>query len=526
MNNQNGKPNSGSNAKQQKTEAKKMGAKKYTSKSLKKLEDELKGLKNQFELSSPKMALENLATNKDFRDKIELYDASSKGRGKLAALERAVGSKFIKVNDPSYENASISEKYKVCEAIYADDIASVLGLAAQYGAPMLRKIIASYGPDVLNWLFTKAKKYVNSYSHGSGPGLKSTGLAISDGMSLNRALSGAKWLIDNNTVCVKYLAAIFCPEEYTSLTPDFLNAKLVNTTKTYTVDFTSGTDGNFLMYYLPDGVTLTGAATSWQYAYTTAVNTSNIQTGLGSAYAYGPGIYNTSGEGNISRYRAGPGSIRIVPNLAAINNSGVITLAYSTDQSNETMSTATTAIPINTVLNLPFVHIACLNGTKEYRQIHLPHSIEELGLDDFASTYTQISVSGDLDYIYMNGTGLPVATDFCKAYFTQSIDYMPGDSVIGLVKPESTPDAPASIPCACTILKRMPHLAQLDLDAAKEFAEFLVSQNSDRYGDIVGAVLDFAHRYKPRPRMLASGMGGGGGGGGAGGLDSFDMDFV
>jgi hypothetical protein len=39
----------------------------------------------------------------------------------------------------------------------------------------------------------------------------------------------------------------------------------------------------------------------------------NLTTGVPTTYGYVSGPYNSSGAANISRYRVGPGAIRVVP---------------------------------------------------------------------------------------------------------------------------------------------------------------------------------------------------------------------
>lgn len=67
---------------------------------------------------------------------------------------------------------------------------------------------------------------------------------------------------------------------------------------------------------------------------------------------------------------------------------------------------------------------------------------------------------------------------------------MPGTSLIGIVKPQVTPDAPGSIPAVCGLLKRMPWLMMLTLDEASQFGAFITSLGEDiEYEDFMGACI-------------------------------------
>jgi TolA-binding protein len=69
--------------------------KNFGSKDIEQLRSQLQSLKTKFNLSSPNIAIDQLQNNKSFSEEVDRFDTQSTGRHKLAALERAVGEKFM-----------------------------------------------------------------------------------------------------------------------------------------------------------------------------------------------------------------------------------------------------------------------------------------------------------------------------------------------------------------------------------------------------------------------------------------------
>jgi hypothetical protein len=381
-------------------------------------------------------------------------------------------------------------------------------MGAKAAGPLIRSVVSQYGPQVLEWLYSKAKNYVNFKSHGSGQGLVNYPISSQSmgGNPMSMMKSSYATAFGLNKVSLEYLASVLCPEKYTTLTPDFFGTNLCSTTKTSQFSLITGTDGNCFDIVLPDMATVGAVVnTSFQQFMSNAGSIINPQTGVTSAGSFLPGIFNTAGVGTIQRYRVTSSAIRVVPQLAAVNNSGEIVLAYSTDVSNTTVLT-NPVISQNEILQYPFLHIATVNGTKEWRQIHLPHDVTELALDDFSVTPTGMYANGGLDLCIIQGTGLPVSSVIGQIFFTQGIDFMPGASGIGVLKPKATPDAQGSIPCAASLIKRIPHLTQLSAEEAADLADQIVNIDSNDFGTVIETILQMCHVFKPRPKVsLGSG---------------------
>lgn len=243
--------------------------------------------------------------------------------------------------------------------------------------------------------------------------------------------------------------------------------------------------------------------------------TVDLDTGTPSIYGYFAGPYNSAGAGNVARFRISSASYRFVPQLSATNNSGVVTMAYSTEPPNNSMGGAAPAVPSASMLQFPYVHIATINGTTEYRQIHVPHDVTDLSLDDFAVTNATLMQSG-LDLLYFSAAGVPANVVFGKMYVTVAIDYMPGGSAIGLIKPGPTPNAPGSITLATCLIKEFPHITQLSLSEANDFGQFIASIDSNQFEYVYKEIKAYINKsnYSARPRLaLAAGNAGGGNGG-------------
>jgi hypothetical protein len=167
------------------------------------------------------------------------------------------------------------------------------------------------------------------------------------------------------------------------------------------------------------------------------------------------------------------------------------------------------AISANEVLQFPFYHGAAVNGTKEMRQVHAPHDYSDLSLDSFGTLLT--SSPDGADWIYMSVAGVPAGVTYATVYITGSIDYMPGTSSIGLVKPRNTPDYPATIQCYASLVKRHPYILQLTLDEAKDLAAVIMELPPD--ADSIRLAVDayFRSNKISRPRLSSDMVSSGGG---------------
>jgi len=183
--------------------------------------------------------------------------------------------------------------------------------------------------------------------------------------------------------------------------------------------------------------------------------------------------------------------VRIVFAASALNNSGTCTLAYSTEAIGVTQGAAAPAIDLNSVMQFPYFHAATINGSLEMRQIHLPLDPAELTLDDFSTTGAALYAGSGLDVVYLNVTGCPAGATMASVYVTTNLDYMPGPSALGLVKPQTSPIGPASIPCLSILVKLNPGIAQLPLESAKKLASFITSLESNQCSYVVDQVQTF-----------------------------------
>jgi len=465
-------------------------------------EKSLKALKQQHasELKDIHAAINGIKSGGVLVDAVDKIQQEHPGRGKLPLLEKLVGIKFLASKDyigPEFLNMPYKEKLRYVEAAYADDLGSILAGGLKAVSPYIGSAISYYGPKLLDWLYSKVAGRQELRSNGSGQGMI-TLVPPRDFFSS----------CDMNTCSLDYLASIFCPEKYSSLIPDLFGASLVSTTRTVTQQMNADTSGNALYYFLPDMVTAANDTlhTSWQTASSSG-GTANVTTGVISPNpTFVAGTYYTTGSANISRFRLSSTAYRIVPEVSALNNQGVVTLAYATDLTNDNFLNATPALPQASVLQFPCLHIANLAGTKELRQVHFPHDVTELALDDFIQTNQTMYQNGGLDLIYASLEGANPAAGVCKIYITQAIDYMPGDNAIGLVKPVMTPNAPASVPTAAILLKLIPHLAQLDLDSAMDFAAFLLSLESDDMRHVIKSAKSYSSKFKAPPKVYKSPM--------------------
>lgn len=209
----------------------------------------LKGLKQMYDLSSPEKAIQELETNKVYKDIIDQDLYSYPGSGKLSLLEKMVGEKFLEAKIPDYDKQTAKKRLEYAATVYADDLSSLLGIAARYAVPALRQLAIQYGPKLIDWLYTKAKdRFQSLQAHGSGPGWKSSYV----GEQTPLVSIPKQWGFDVNTVSTTYLASVFNPEQFSSLVPDQFSPALVHTTRTTVVDFLSCSDGKFLGYYYSD----------------------------------------------------------------------------------------------------------------------------------------------------------------------------------------------------------------------------------------------------------------------------------
>jgi len=476
------------------------------------MKKELQALKSAFkeQTKSAKIAVMSYDANEEYKRAVDSA-TSVRSKGKLRYLEKLVGEKFMKSEVPDFSGLSNAHKIAYCASVYSDDLtASVLGGGSPAG--VLANLAAEYGPSLLSWLYSKAKaKMFNYKPKGSGAGSLQYPNAEMD-FSMTNIHGGSRLLMgikDCNSVCNEYLASLFCPEEYSSLCPDQFGPSLCLSSQTSSILLNTDSTGNSLAYILPDQVTAAGSVASWFGAQNVLGTAANTTTGVITTPTYAFGLYNPSTAGNVQAYRVTAGSTRIVFNLSATNNSGSCMLAYTTNPPNVAqLGVQSPAITQAQALQFPWCHVAAINGTVELRQIHIPHNITDMELSEFGLTLTECLAQGDaLDEIAINVIGGPINTVVARVYTTAQIDYSPGTNIITLNRTKPTPEGAGTLPAASALLKRMPHLAQLTLAEAREFASFILNAPSN-YADLVTACLEHGTKYTARPREFV--MGGGG----------------
>jgi hypothetical protein len=474
-------------------------------KSLKEMRRELDALHKQFknQLTSPKEAMAMYRTNNQYRAGIDTA-IQGKARGKLAYLERLVGEKFLGSEFEWYHNPDTStrEKIETCANVYADDLASVLGSVFGGGSPsqIVGRLAMEFGPKVLDWLYSKAKAKVQSvFSRGSGTGLLTFP---------NSEMSLISPMKDMNSVNLEHLACLVCPEVYMGPLPDQFGPQ-VSTTQTITaLEVRTDPSGNTIFYVVPDGVfqgTTLGVTSFFSVTQTPVTGSVNTTTGAITSPVYSGGPFLGS-IGNFSSFRLTSCAFRFVPNLSATNNSGSALLAYTPNTTETQLGSTIPAIPQQTLLQYPWLHIAGINGTSEMRQLHIPHSVNDTTLDPAASVLASLP---GLDIMNFQVIGCPVNTIVGRIYIASVIDWVPSDSGVIINKPKPTPEGPATLAAFAALIKRYPHVAQLTLDEAKELAERVISCPSDSYSTVLSQVMGHAMKYKSRPREMKAMSSGG-----------------
>lgn len=479
--------------------------KKNNGPAIKSVLDELLKLKNEFQniKKGPKEAIEEYKSNPNFTASVDNIVVKPMRR-ELAALEKAVGEKFLNTHKEFSDSKSPLEKLRIASVVYADDLGSVLRIAAPYAKQALSSLVTTYGPSLLDWLYNRAKGAF-SKSHGSGQGL----------MVNNSPQFG---YVDANTVDNKFLAGILFPEDFKTPMIDSTGPSVATTTKMMVLDLFSGADGNSVLHLCPDAAFCPSTMGNCYIAQNTIGSNYNVTTGVCSAYQAIAGPFNGAIP-SINVYRVVASSFRFVPNLSAVNNSGVVSVFYNNVASNNTIGTTNPVYAYTPLLQYQSVHIAAINGTKELRQIHIPHAAADLTLDPSASTLGNLGTDGFEHYCII-GSGLPINVTYGKLYITVTIDFIPGDNLMGIVETKFPPDAPGSLACITSIFKKFPHCANMDFDEAQKVAESIMSMPNLSYGPLLQNFASLMAHVKPKRR---DDIGGGGGAGQTIGNISFDM---
>lgn len=115
----------------------------------------LSDLKKVFNLSSPEVALDAYKNNSDFKSKIDSL-ALEVGVNRMGALEQRLGSKLIHHLEPTFDSLPKSEKMAHIMAVLADDLGAAWQLASPLVKPVLSKLATTYGPKLVDWLYSQA----------------------------------------------------------------------------------------------------------------------------------------------------------------------------------------------------------------------------------------------------------------------------------------------------------------------------------------------------------------------------------
>jgi hypothetical protein len=501
-----------------------------------KLITDLKSLKEQYSLNSPQIALQKYQKDQSLRNRVDDIDYEHPMKKKLRKLEVAVGEKFMDAEMSKdlglkYGTLTANQKLGYIESVLADDFGSLLGIAARYVAPYIKDLAMAYGPKVIDWVYNKALSVMGGLKekglrsirgHGSGPGVKYTPnpepmeleeekIDPSMVMETERPPPEEKIMYslpDMNTVCKEYICAVLCPENYTCLYPNSTNANIACASKENTWTWNSAADGNGVIYYFGDYPQANGTSPSVQLYYNpTGTSTSvNVVTGSPSAYVGMFGEFGSLSTTLMTESVTIGSSIRIVLTQPELTAQGNVTLCAFTDDVNVSVNTTTPAVPLITALNAPYVHAAAVSKTTELRQIHIPHAIVMTELQAATNNNTAETASEDIVVAYLTGT-VP-NTAIAQIYTWASINYAIGPQALQLINTQSPPDGPASSFALASILKRMPHLAQLTLDEAIDFASYIANLPYTSFKNVVGGALQYGCKFKKRPKTFSGSVGG------------------
>lgn len=461
--------------------------------------EDLTMLKQQYknELSSAQNAVKAFKAGtleKPIREINEAYPV----KGKLKLLERLVGDKFVKsLYGDGFDHLSNSQMIDLFSTVYADDIFSMFGTSP---TALLMSLAKEYGPQLLRWAYSTAKnklgQFVNKKSHGSGMGVVSFPLDQEDGY----VPSGYSY---SDKVNMAYIRQFFAPQKYKSPMPDSFGPNCNTCSITAEYLLTTDAAGNALFYCYPDNICGSGAVDVSNFFVaqnSIAPSAANPVTGLITAPTYRPGPATPVAGTGVDKYRVLSFAMRVVPQLAAINNQGSIMLAYTTNASEPV---GLPQVPQTTALQYPFVHIAAINGTKELRQLHVPHSIQDTHFDDALQNLTQLSAAGSVQDLYvLNCIGGPANTNVARVYVTVNFDWIPSEAQMLLNKPSPTPDAPGTLSCLSSLVKRFPHLTQLSEEEADSVVESLGGRQESGIIDVINALTSSGQRFKARPRHI------------------------
>jgi len=467
------------------------------SKQMKMLQDQIKALKTQFikgddnPINTPENAFSYYKTNEEYKKSID-NSASTRMKGHLRLLEQFVGEKFMDSKVMDYDKLSPSQKITDLTIIASDDLSQILGIASKYVAPTLMNLAKEYGPKLLSWLYNKFQSKYSTQGHGSGPGQK------------NYYPLETISFTDNNTICLKYLASIFCPEVYVQAMSATNDPNVVSTGKESNYPVITGSDGNFFGIFLDDGVCQPGTNTNYFGSFTGLNSTYNPNNGVvgGTGYSYTQGPYYPATSANIANYRLTAISYRFIPSVSSLNNAGKVQMIYNCTSTNTTIGGASPAIPPMTLLQSQYVHIAPMK-TPEFRQIGILMDQLDNSVDPFATPMTSFNNNG-FKYMVLVITGALANTQVGDLYATANIDYTPGDSLAGIVKPQPTPDAPATLMCFGSIIKQFPQLSNIGEDESKNLAQHILSCPSPSYPVLMSHLQQHVLQYKKKPTTMAN----------------------
>lgn len=447
----------------------------------------------QDKVKTPKDAMDLYKTDQGYKTEI---DSIPKSKGILGRLERFVGEKYMaKVyKELTINPAELStmEKIKNLEIIGSDDLASILGVASTYLRPALVNLATEQGPAVISWLYNKFKNMFNKQGHGSGPGQHSF-------VSLNTIS-----LTDNNTINPKYLASMICPEVYCEPMSSSNDPYVVSTSKEVIFPIYTGSDGNAFAIVMDDAVCVPGANPNYYTATTVVGSTYNPTTGVigGNGLSYLPGPFNSAGVTNISTFRLTAAAYRFVPSVSSLNNAGKVSFFYNTQSTNLTIGSNNPTIPGTTLLQSPILHIAPLKSP-EFRQISIMNDVVDTVLDPFQNILTSFGNNG-YKFAVLTVTGALVNTQIGDLYCQANIDYTPGDSLTGIVKPLPTPDAPGTLMCFASMIKQFPQVTNLNCDEAKTVAQYIRECPQPTYSAMMSHIQSKMLSFKKKPLSMAN----------------------
>lgn len=455
---------------------------------------DLKKIKEKYQPKTYQEAVEMLQEGGDFNKEIQHTVNKHKGRGKLKVLQQELGDKLLK---QVYKGNDLTYKYDYIEAMLSDDLWSTAASLGMKVAPYLKNLAVTYGPQAIEWLYSKAKEKFNQTT-GKGGDLTRVGTGHGSGtgftmmvppITKNNQSHGLYTMTDANTVDRLFIASTLCPEFYSGLCPDGMTSLLASASLTTQYNIVSDAGGNVLEVYNDDQAFSNGTEFAWwrQIGLTGLSPT----TGVSTTFSLNPGIF-FSNIANTTKFRVTAAVKRFVPSLSALTTQGIVRVGIFDTTPSALLAGGQVAISAAQCANAGYFKSVPIYGLKEVRMIHPCHSYADLSLDVPAVN----NVTMDSDVTAFQCVGAAVG-NIGTMYVTVNIDYQPSATLNGMVKVQPTPDAPATMSVISTILKRQPHLIFLGCDESRELADFVMSLKSDSYSEVANEIIGYASKYKP-----------------------------